>query len=84
MAHSSTTMDMTKGSIWKSLFLFSLPLLLGNLFQQLYSTVDSLVVGNFLGAYALGAVTCRQYADWPFYGNQYGGQCHHFPILWRP
>ena len=57
MAHSSTTMDMTKGSIWKSLFLFSLPLLLGNLFQQLYSTVDSLVVGNFVGADALGAVT---------------------------
>ena len=54
MAHSSTTMDMTKGSIWKSLFLFSLPLLLGNLFQQLYSTVDSLVVGNFVGADALG------------------------------
>ena len=48
---------MTKGSIWKSLFLFSLPLLLGNLFQQLYSTVDSLVVGNFVGADALGAVT---------------------------
>ena len=51
------TMDMTSGNIWKILFWFSIPLLLGNLFQQLYSTVDSLVVGNFVGADALGAVT---------------------------
>lgn len=48
---------MTTGSIWKNLFWFSMPLLFGNLFQQLYSTVDSLVVGNFVGADALGAVT---------------------------
>jgi Na+-driven multidrug efflux pump len=53
----STTRDMTTGSIWKNLFWFSLPLLFGNLFQQFYSTVDSLVVGNFVGADALGAVT---------------------------
>ena len=58
MVHAaSRTMDMTQGSIWKILFRFSVPLLLGNLFQQLYSTVDSLVVGNFVGADALGAVT---------------------------
>ena len=50
-------MDMTEGTIWKQLVLFALPLLAGNVFQQLYNTVDSIVVGNFVGADALGAVT---------------------------
>lgn len=47
---------MTKGNITKQLFLFSMPLLVGNLFQQLYNTVDSIVVGNFIGNEALAAV----------------------------
>ena len=41
---------MTSGSIGKRMMFFALPLLLGNLFQQLYNTVDSLIVGNFLGS----------------------------------
>ena len=49
-------MAMTTGSIWKLLLSFSVPLLIGNLFQQLYNTVDSLVVGNFVGTEALAAV----------------------------
>ena len=48
---------MTEGTIWKELVAFALPLLLGNLFQQFYNTVDGVVVGNFVGPYALGAVT---------------------------
>lgn len=52
----STAMDMTSGSITKLLLLFALPLLLGNLFQQFYNTVDVLVVGNFVGKEALAAV----------------------------
>ncbi|MBQ7797082.1 MAG: MATE family efflux transporter [Lachnospiraceae bacterium] len=52
----SQTLDMTQGSIVKLLIAFSIPLLLGNLFQQLYNTVDSLVVGNFVGKEALAAV----------------------------
>ena len=48
---------MTGGSIWKRMIFFALPILLGNLFQQLYNTVDSLIVGNFLGSSALAAVT---------------------------
>ncbi len=48
---------MTKGPIWKRMVLFALPLLLGNLFQQMYNTVDSLIVGNFLGSTALAAVS---------------------------
>lgn len=40
---------MTQGPIGRILLRFALPLFLGNLFQQLYNTVDSLVVGNFSG-----------------------------------
>ena len=40
---------MTQGAIWKKILLFSLPLLLGNVFQQLYNTVDSVIVGNYAG-----------------------------------
>ncbi len=51
--------DMTTGSPAGHIIKFALPLLLGNLFQQLYNMVDSLVVGNFVGADALAAVgTC--------------------------
>lgn len=50
------TMDMTDGVIWKQLVLFAVPLLIGNLFQQLYNTVDSIIVGNFVSTQALAAV----------------------------
>ena len=49
-------MDMTQGVIWKQLVAFAFPLLIGNLFQQLYNTVDSVVVGNFVSTEALAAV----------------------------
>lgn len=49
---------MTEGSIWKKILFFSIPLILGNLFQQLYNTVDSVIVGNFIGSNALAAVSC--------------------------
>lgn len=52
-----TVKDMTEGTIWKHLINFAFPLFIGNIFQQLYNTVDSVVVGNFVGADALGAVT---------------------------
>ncbi len=48
--------DMTKGSPYRLLFKFSVPLLIGNIFQQLYNTVDSIVVGQFSGHKALAAV----------------------------
>ena len=41
---------MTEGSISKKIILFAIPLFLGNLFQQLYNTADSLIVGNYLGS----------------------------------
>ena len=51
-----SAIDMTQGPPWKPLLLFSLPLLVGNIFQQLFSTVDAIMLGNFVGYYALAAV----------------------------
>ena len=48
---------MTEGSISRKIILFAIPLFLGNLFQQLYNTADSLIVGNYLGSNALAAVS---------------------------
>lgn len=47
---------MTKGSIARILIEFAIPLLLGNVFQQLYNTVDSWVVGNYVSNEAFSAV----------------------------
>ena len=57
MSTSSSATLMTKGSIWKKIIAFAIPLFLGNLFQQFYNTADSLIVGNFLGSSALAAVS---------------------------
>ena len=48
--------DMTTGEPWKKIILFTIPMLIGNIAQQLYSTVDSIVVGNYVGDNALAAV----------------------------
>lgn len=48
--------DMTCGNERRALIAFSIPLILGNLIQQLYNVADTLIVGKFLGTNALGAV----------------------------
>lgn len=48
--------DLTKGSELKGLFIFALPIFLGNLFEQLYNVTDTAIVGNLLGAEDLAAV----------------------------
>ena len=48
--------DMTQGTPWKRISLFAVPMLIGNIAQQLYNTVDSIVVGNYVGDNALAAV----------------------------
>lgn len=48
--------DMTEGTPWKRIALFTIPMLIGNIAQQLYSTVDSIVVGKYVGDNALAAV----------------------------
>ncbi len=52
----TTAKDMTQGNIVKQVLLFAMPLMLGNVFQMLYNTVDSIVVGQFVGTQALAAV----------------------------
>ena len=49
--------SMLEGPVWQGLVRFAIPLLLGSIFQQLYNTVDSLIVGNYLGDAALASVT---------------------------
>ncbi len=44
------SIDLSTGKPLRQILLFSLPLLLGNILQQLYNTVDSMVVGNFVGS----------------------------------
>lgn len=54
----ANTKDMTQGSPAKLILFFTLPLIAGNIFQQLYGFVDTLLVGRFLGVNALAAVGC--------------------------
>lgn len=49
--------DLTEGKVWKVIVRFALPLLIGNLLQQLYNITDSIIVGQFLGKEALAAVS---------------------------
>ena len=50
------TNDMTKGNPVKLILMFTIPLLIGNVFQQFYSMVDTIIVGRFVGVEALAAV----------------------------
>lgn len=52
----SQTLDLTTGSVTKKILLFSLPLMAGNILQQLYNVVDTLIVGRYIGETALAAV----------------------------
>ncbi len=52
----TTAKDMTEGTILRQLIAFALPLMLGNVFQMLYNTVDSVIVGNFVSKQALAAI----------------------------
>lgn len=56
-ASNNTVMDMTKGTPWKLILSFAVPVFLSQLFQQLYNTIDSLIVGRFLGTDSLAAVS---------------------------
>ena len=51
------TVNMTSGNVRRVMISFALPILLSQLFQQLYNTADSLIVGNLLGKQALAAVS---------------------------
>lgn len=52
--------DMTSGVIWKQIFVFALPVMAGNILQQLYMTVDGIIVGRYVGEAALSSVGVSQ------------------------
>ena len=56
MNEKKNTVLMTEGGIFKNLLFFAAPLILGNLLQQMYNAVDSIIVGNYVGSNALAAV----------------------------
>jgi O-antigen/teichoic acid export membrane protein len=64
----SHTKDMTQGNPTKLILQFSLPLLAGNILQQLYNLVDTLVVGRAEGVTALAAVSSTGWLDWTLLG----------------
>ena len=53
---SSRKIDMTSGPIMRLVVMFALPICVGNILQQLYNTVDTLIIGNFCGSVSLAAV----------------------------
>ena len=60
----NTNVDLIHGPIFKSLIIFALPLFISNIFQQLYNTVDTMIVGNFLGDASLAAIgSCTSIYD---------------------
>ncbi len=72
--------DMTSGSPAKQIFLFSLPLMLGNILQQGYIMIDSMIVGRFIGVEALAAIGAADWLNWMVLGTVIGF-CHGFSIL---
>lgn len=65
---ASKIRNMTQGSPARLIVLFALPLMAGNVFQQLYTVVDTMVVGKFLGVNALAALGAADWLDWMMLG----------------
>ena len=61
---SRTKLDMTHGPIMKLVVLFAIPMVIGNILQQLYSTADTFIIGNFCGSASIASVC--------LYGNRNG------------
>ena len=69
---SGQVRDMTKGSPAKLILLFAVPLMLGNIFQQLYTMVDTIVVGQVAGVQALAALGAVEWIMWMVLGVSTG------------
>lgn len=78
--------DMTVGSPMRLILAFSIPLLLGNVLQQMYNMVDSIVVGNYVGTTALGGGWNGRsdylYDGGVVYGNRKRRRSNYFPVFW--
>ncbi len=68
----SKTLNMTQGKPLKLLLVFSLPLMLANMFQQLYTMVDTAIVGQGVGMAALAALGCVDWLNWMMLGSAQG------------
>mgnify|MGYP000659379522 FL=1 len=77
--------QITEGVIWKQLLLFFFPILLGTFFQQLYNTIDTVIVGQFVGKAALASVggSSAQIVALivAFYRSVFGCFCFDRPVL---
>lgn len=67
MRNSDGVIDMTQGSPVRLMLSFMIPMLIGNIFQQLYNMVDSMIVGHFVGADALAAIGATGSINWMFF-----------------
>lgn len=78
--------DLTKGNITKSLLLFSLPMILGNLLQQLYNVADTFIVGKYIGSDALAGSRIFIYNndvfDFDYFRFMYGKRYFIFDVIW--
>ena len=61
---SARTLNMTEGKPLKLIVVFAMPLMLGNVFQQLYTVVDTMIVGQALGVGALAALGAADWLNW--------------------
>lgn len=79
--------DLTQGNILKNLLKFSFPIMVGNVLQQLYNVVDTLIVGRYLGKNALAAVgssyTLMVFVTSIILGLCMGQQCLFFDAVWQ-
>lgn len=64
--------NLTEGNPWKLILFFSMPLMLGNVFQQMYTVVDTAVVGKGLGVQALAALGASDWLNWMMLGMLQG------------
>jgi Na+-driven multidrug efflux pump len=76
----SQTRDMTTGNAAKQIFFFALPLMLGNILQQMYTMVDTIIVGRSIGVKALAAIGASDWLNWMVLGTVIGF-CQGFSIL---
>ena len=65
---ASNVKSMTSGTPGKLIFLFAIPLMLGNVFQQLYTMVDTMIVGQIVGVNALAALGASDWLVWLVFG----------------
>lgn len=72
MKQMTQTKEMTTGTPWKLILVFALPLMVGNVFQQLYTVIDTMVVGRGIGVEALAALGAADWTSWMIVGLMSG------------